>query len=77
MRLQFVFISKDSVLALLTCSFVIKHYVNNQALRMLHHRLINSRAQYGIIPWRRAASCHLQPILVALNHDMHKWTCDT
>jgi len=45
----------------------VKHYVNNQALRMLNHSLINSRAQYGIIAWGRAASCHLQPISVILN----------
>jgi len=32
-----------------------KHYVNNQALRMLCHSLINSLAQYGIIAWGRAA----------------------
>ena len=42
--------------------YKVKHYLNNQALRMLHHSLINSRAQYGIIAWGRAASCHLQPI---------------
>ena len=28
----------------------VKHYVNNQALRMLYHSLINSRAQYGLLP---------------------------
>jgi len=37
---------------------------------MLYHSLINSRAQYGIIDWGKAASCHLQPILVVLNHAM-------
>jgi len=31
----------------------VNHYVNNQALRMLYHSLINSRAQYGIIAWGR------------------------
>ena len=36
--------------------YKVKHYVNNQALRMLHHSLINSRVQYGIIAWGRAAS---------------------
>ena len=46
----------------------VKHYVNNQALRMLYHSLINSRAQYGIIAWGRAASRHLQPISVVSNH---------
>jgi len=29
--------------------FEVKHYVNNQALHMLYHSLINSRAMYGII----------------------------
>jgi len=47
--------------------YKVKHYVNNQALRMLYHCLINSRAQYEIIAWGRAASCHLQPISVVLN----------
>ena len=46
------------------------HYVNNQALRMLYHSLINSRAQYGIIAWGKAASCHLQPISFILNRAM-------
>jgi len=47
--------------------YKVKHYVNNQALCMLYHRLINSRVQYGIIAWGRAATCHLQPISVVLN----------
>jgi len=50
--------------------YKLKHYVNNQALRMLYHSLINSRAQYGIIAWGKAASCHLQPISVVLNRAM-------
>ena len=37
----------------------VKHYVNNHALHMLYHSLINSRAQYGIIAWGKVASCHL------------------
>ena len=37
---------------------------------MLYYCLINSRAQYGIIAWGRAASCHVQPILVVLNRVM-------
>jgi len=37
---------------------------------MLYHSLINSRAQYGIIAWGKAASCHLQPISVVLNRAM-------
>ena len=45
----------------------VKHYMNNHALRMLHHSIINSRAQYGIIAWEKAASCHLQPISAVLN----------
>jgi len=45
--------------------YKLKHYVDNQTLRMLYHSL-NSRAQYGIIAWARAVSCHLQPILVVL-----------
>jgi len=49
--------------------YKIKHY-NNQALRVLYHSLINSRVQYGISAWWRAASCHLQPISVALNRAM-------
>jgi len=36
--------------------YKVKHYENNQELRMFHHSLINSRAQYGIIAWGRAAS---------------------
>jgi len=47
--------------------YKVKHCVNNQALRMLYHSLINSRAQYGIIAWGRAASCHLQPMSVVSN----------
>ena len=47
--------------------YKVKHYVNNHALRMLYHSLINSRAQYGIIAWGKAASCHLQPISAVLN----------
>ena len=43
---------------------------NNQALRMLYHSSINSRAQYGIIGWARAASCHLEPISVVSNRAM-------
>jgi len=50
--------------------YKVKHYVNNQALHMLYHSLINSRVQYGIIAWGRAASCHLQPISVILNRAM-------
>jgi len=50
--------------------YKVKHYVNNQALRMLYHSLINSRAQYEIIAWGRAASCHLHPIAVVLNRAM-------
>ena len=37
---------------------------------MLYHRLINSRAQCGIISWGKAASCHLQPISAVLNRAM-------
>ena len=37
---------------------------------MLYHSLINSRVQYGIIAWERAASCHLQPISVVLSRAM-------
>jgi len=33
--------------------------------------LINSWAQHGIIAWGRAASCHVQPISVVLNHPCH------
>ena len=50
--------------------YKVKHYVNNQALRMLYHSLIKSRVQYGIIVWGRAASCHLQPISVVSNCTM-------
>jgi len=50
--------------------YKVKHYVNNQALRMLYHSLINSRAQYGIITSGKAASCHLQPMSVVLNRAM-------
>jgi len=50
--------------------YKVEYYVNNQALRMLYHSLINSRAQYGNIAWGRAASCHLQPISVVLNRAM-------
>ena len=49
--------------------YKVKHYVNNHALRMLYHSLINSRAQYGIIAWGKAASCHVQPIS-AVRHKM-------
>jgi len=37
----------------------VEHYVKTQSLRMLYHRLINSRVQYGFISWGRAAECHL------------------
>jgi len=37
---------------------------------MLYHSLIDSRAQYRITAWGRAASCHLQPISVVLNRAM-------
>jgi len=47
--------------------YKVKLYVNNQALRMLYHSLINSRAQYGIIVWGKEASCQLQPISVVLS----------
>jgi len=50
--------------------YEVKQYVNNQALRMLYHSLINSLAQYGIIAWGRAASYHLQPISVVSNRAM-------
>jgi len=50
--------------------YEIKHYVNNQALRMLYHSLMNSRVEYGIIAWGRAASCHLQPISTIFNWAM-------
>jgi len=50
--------------------YKVKHYVNNQALRMLYHSLINSQVQYGIIAWGRAATCHLQPISVVSNCTM-------
>jgi len=42
--------------------YKVKHYVNNHALCMLYHSLINSQVQYGIIAWGRAASCPVQPI---------------
>jgi len=48
----------------------IKHCVNNHALRMLYHSLIDSRAQYGITLWGKAASCHLEPISDVLNRAM-------
>ena len=44
--------------------YKVKHYLSYLAPRMLYHSLINSRAQYGIIAWGRAASYHLQPISV-------------
>ena len=50
--------------------YKVKHYVNNHALRMLYHSLINSRAQYGIIAWGKIASCHLQPISAVSNRAM-------
>ena len=50
--------------------YKIKHYVNNQAFRMLYRSLTNSRAQNGIIAWGIAASCHLRPISVVLNRAM-------
>jgi len=50
--------------------YKVKCYVNNQTLRMLYHSLINSRAQYGLIAWGKAASCHLQPISAVLNRAM-------
>jgi len=50
--------------------YKVKHYVNNHALRMLYHSLINSRTQYGIIAWGKAASCHLLPISAILNRAM-------
>jgi len=56
--------------------YEVKHYVNIQALRMLYHNLINSRAQYGIIAWGRAASCHLQTISVVLNSAMRCFNTD-
>jgi len=34
---------------------------------MLYHSLINSRTQYGIFAWGKAASCHLQPTSAVLN----------
>ena len=37
---------------------------------MLYHSVMNSRAQYGIIAWGRAASCNLQPISVVSNRAM-------
>jgi len=50
--------------------YKVKCYVNNQALRMLHHSKINSRVQYRIVAWGRAASCHVQPISIVLNRAM-------
>jgi len=50
--------------------YKVKHFVNNQGLRMLYRNLINSRAQSGIIAGEKAASCHLQPISVVLNRTM-------
>ena len=50
--------------------YKVKHYENNNALRMLYHSLINSRAQHGMIAWGKAASCHLQPISAVLNRAM-------
>jgi len=50
--------------------YKVKHYVNYQALRILYHCLINSRAQYGVIARGRAASFPLQPISVVLNSAM-------
>ena len=50
--------------------YKVKHYANNQALRMLYHSLMNSRLEYRIIAWGRAASCHLQPISVVSNRVM-------
>jgi len=35
--------------------YKVQHYVNNQALRMLYQSLINSRPQYVIIAWGKAA----------------------
>ena len=53
--------------------YKVKHYVNNHALRMLYHSLINSRAQHGMIAWGKAASCHLQPISAVKScHEMLK-----
>jgi len=45
----------------------------NQALRMLYHSLINSRVQYGIIAWRRAASCHLQQCSSIILSSWNPW----
>ena len=50
--------------------YKVKHYVNNQALRMLYHSCINSRVQYGIIAWGIAATFHLKPLSVVLNRAM-------
>jgi len=36
--------------------YKVKHYVKNQALRLLYHSSIKSRVKCGIIAWRRAAS---------------------
>ena len=56
--------------------YKVKHYVNNQALRMLYHSLINSRVRYGITAWGKAASCPLQPISVVLNRTMRCLNAD-
>ena len=40
---------------------------------MLYHSLIDSRAQYGITLWGKAASCHLEPISDVLNRAM-RWS---
>jgi len=50
--------------------YKVKHYANNQSLRLLYHTLINSRVLYEIIAWERAASPHIQPISVVLNRAM-------
>ena len=50
--------------------YKVEHHVNNQALRMLYHCLMNSEHSMGIIAWGRAVSCHLQPISVASNRAM-------
>jgi len=50
--------------------YKVKHYMNNHALRMLYHSLINSRAQYRITAWGKAASCHLQTISAVLSRAM-------
>jgi len=51
--------------------YKVKHYVNNQALHVLHYDLINSLALYGLIAWGIIApSCHSQPISVILDRAM-------